>query len=389
MRTIWKNVRVLTPFVQRDAIVVVDGGRISAVCGHYDERNADQVMDGGGRYLAPGFIDLHVHGGGGRSVMEGSIEAIHAIGDAHAALGTTSLLPTTLSMPMAETCRAAQAVADAMRSGKCAANILGLHMEGPFLSPLQSGAQAPDTLLIPSQTDLSPFHPFLPILRMMGVAPELDGGLALGEWLAAHGVVASIAHSNATYEQAREAVAHGFSDVTHLYSGCSTVTRVNAYRIAGVVEAGLECEGLTVQAISDGKHLPDSLLRLIYRCKGPDGMYAITDGLEFSAFDAREGERYTQQNGVECLCEDGVMKLPDRTAFAGSICTMRHAVYTLRNAGIPLMDAVRMATDTPARRIGALGKGQIAVGYDADLVLFDEDIGVKACMVDGKLIDVK
>lgn len=386
MATVWKNVRVLTPFVLCDAVVVVRDGRIAAVCGHYDAQPDDTVLDGGGLYLAPGFIDLHVHGGGGRSVMEGTAEAVVAMGDAHAAYGTTSLLPTTLSMPIGDTCRAAEAVGDAISGGLCRANLLGLHLEGPCLSARQSGAQAADALVPPSTVLTSPLLDCWPILRMMGVAPELAGALALGDWLAAHGVVASIAHSDATYAQVLEAMAHGFCDVTHLYSGCSSVIRVNAYRVPGVVEAGLERDGLTVQVIADGKHLPDALLRLVYRCKGPDGMYAVTDGLEFSAADIREGARYTQRNGMEALCEDGVMKLCDRSAFAGSVCTMHRTVRTLRGAGIPLAEAVRMATENPARRIGALSKGRVAPGYDADLVLFDEAIHVRACMVSGMLL---
>lgn len=386
MRTIFQNVKILTPFRQQAGVVVVQGRHIQAVCGHAEPAAGDAVIDGGGLYLAPGFIDLHVHGGGGHSVMAGTREAIVGMAQAHLAMGTTSLLPTTFSAPLPQLVAAAQAVSDAIAEGVCRANILGLHLEGPCLSAAQAGAQPPGALLIPAHADLSPLMAYLPILRMMGIAPELEGALVLGERLAAQGVVVSVAHSDADYDTVISAIGHGFSDVTHLYSGCSSVVRRDAFRVAGVVEAGLERDDLTVQAIADGCHLPPALLRLIYRCKGADGMYAVTDGLEYSAAPIVEGMRYRQQNGVETLYEDGVMKLADRSAFAGSVATMARLVRVLRGAGIPLTDAVRMATDTPATRIGALGKGRIAPGYDADIVLFDESIDVRLCMVSGQVV---
>ncbi len=386
MAIIFKNVKVLTPFEQVDSCVVVQGGRIADVCAHVAPAPGDTVIDGRGMYLSPGFIDLHIHGGGGVSAMEGTEDAIIQMGDAHAAYGTTSFLPTALSMPIPDMTKMAQAVQDAMASERCKANILGLHLEGPCLSKAQSGAQAPETLLVPSQADLSPLLRYRPILRMMGIAPELDGAFPLARRLADQGTVVSIAHSDATYDQAEASIRHGFSDVTHLYSGCSGVVRKNAYRVPGVVEAGLNLPELTVQVIADGRHLPLSLLSLIYRCKGADGMYAVTDGLEFSAYAMAEGTIVMQKNGVPALYEDGVMKLTDRSAFAGSAATMNRLVHTLWAAGISLPHAVRMATENPARRVGAAQKGRVEKGFDADLVLFDEDINVKMVMVRGKLL---
>jgi len=385
MRTVFKNARVLTPFAERDAVVIVNGRKIEAVCTHVPADMDAAFIDCRGMYLSPGFIDLHVHGGGGRSVMEGTADAVIAMAEAHLSHGTTSLLPTTYAMPIADIARAGRGVVDAMRPGSCAANILGIHFEGPCLSAAQAGAQSKGDLLIPAQADLSPILDFLPHIRMMGIAPELPGALELAEKLSAAGVVVSIAHSDATYAEIEDAVRHGFSDVTHIYSGCSTVVRRSAFRVSGVVEAGLVMDELTTQAIADGCHLPPELLRLIYRMKGADGMYAITDALEFAASHIEEGAEYAQLNGMNVLYEDGVMKLPDRSAFAGSVATMSRAVSVLVKAGIPLIHAVRMATDTPAIRIGALGKGRVAAGYDADLVLFDDEINVRLCMAAGNI----
>lgn len=379
------NARVLTPFTIRDAAVLVRGGRIEDIAEHIEPGENTRVIDAGGRLLAPGYIDLHVHGGGGRSVMEGTGEAICAMAHAHALRGTTSILPTTLSMPLPAMVRAAQAVSKAMAE-KHPYTILGVHQEGPCLSPAQGGAQSTDALLVPARADLAALIEDCPALRMMGVAPELDGAMALGRRLSERGIVASAAHTDADYDTMARAVMNGFSDVTHLYSGCSSVVRRNAFRVAGVVEAGLEMSALTVQVIADGCHLPLPLLRLIYRCKGADGMYAVTDGLEFAAAGQKEGALYTQLNGQSCLYEDGVMKLPDRHAFAGSVATMSRLVRTLARAGIPLADAVRMATDTPAQRIGARGKGRIAAGYDADILLLDDTLHVTLVMAGGEIL---
>ena len=386
MDVLFVNARVCTPFELRDGAVLVRGGRIEGVFDHVQPPEGVRVIDAKGMTLAPGYIDLHVHGGGGRSVMEGTAEAVIEMANAHALHGTTAILPTTLSMPLQDMARAGDAVGRAMADERCLSTILGVHQEGPCLSPAQGGAQSTDALLTPSKADLKSLIEDCPHLRMMGVAPELEGALALGRRLNDLGVVASVAHSDADYDTVARAALSGFSDVTHLYSGCSSVVRKNAFRVAGVVEAGLEMDSLTVQVIADGCHLPLPLLRLIYRCKGPEKMYPVTDGLEFAASRQEEGVTYVQMNGQSCVYEDGVMKLPSRAAFAGSVATMSRLVRTLAKAGIPAREAIRMATDTPARRIGAARKGRVAAGYDADLLLLDDALNVRLVMAKGKII---
>ena len=224
---------------------------------------------------------------------------------------------------------------------------------------------------------------------MMGAAPELEGGMQLGDELTRRGIVASVAHSNATYYETQEAMQHGYCDVTHLYSSCSGLVRVNSYRIPGLIEAGLNLDGLTVQVIADGKHLPLELLSLIYRCKGPEKIELITDGLEFSASELKEGTIYCQKNGVETVYEDGVMKLLSRQAFAGSVATLSRCVGNMVKAGVPVDQAVRMASENPARRIGASRKGRIEAGCDADLVLLTPDLEPAWVMARGKIITDK
>ena len=386
MKTVIVGAKALLPEGIRQCQIIVENGRILDVAEHVPFAPEDRVIRGSGLYLCPGFVDIHVHGGGGFSAMSGKAEDVIAMANAHARHGTTSILPTTLAAPIPILRAAVQGIRRAAEL-PCDADILGAHLEGPCLSPAQTGAQSPDDLKIPAETDLTPLLDAWPGgVRMMGAAPELPGALALGDQLMGRGIVASIAHSNATYDQVEEALDHGYCDVTHLYSSCSGMIRVHSYRVPGVIEAGLNLDALTVQVIADGKHLPLSLLQLIYRCKGAEKIELITDGLEFAAGNLVEGTVYRQLNGVETLYEDGVMKLLSRESFAGSVATMHRCVRTMAQAGVPLIQAVRMASENPARRIGAARKGRIAPGMDADLLLMDENLDLKWVMAGGRVI---
>ncbi len=386
MKTVILGAKALLPEGVRQMQVIAENGSILDVAEHVPLDPEDRVIRAEGLYLSPGFVDIHVHGGGGFSAMSGKAEDVIAMANAHARHGTTAILPTTLAAPIPTLLSAVQGIRRASEL-PCGATILGAHLEGPCLSPAQSGAQSPDDLKIPAETDLTPLLDAWPEgIRMMGAAPELPGALKLGDQLTKRGIVPSIAHSNATYSQVEEALDYGYCDVTHLYSSCSGMIRVHSYRVPGVIEAGLNLDALTVQVIADGKHLPLPLLQLICRCKGPEKIELITDGLEFSAAELQEGTVYRQLNGVETVYEDGVMKLLSRESFAGSVATLHRCVRTMRAAGVPLREAVRMASENPARRIGAAKKGRIAPQMDADLLLMDEDLNLKWVMSGGRVI---
>ena len=378
-----------TGLVPHSAIDAEDGA-ITAV---YDTLPAEEPgvrsVDAKGAYAAPGFIDIHLHGGGGVEFMDATPERIRAGCAAHARHGTTTLLPTTLAASPELTLRMIRAVRQA-QAATTECTIAGVHLEGPFLSPAQSGAQSPDALSLPTPELWDRLLDEWPGgVRIMGAAPELPGAMALGEALRARGVVASIAHSDADYETCRRALACGFTDITHIYSGCSMVHRKNGYRFGGVVEAGLLEDAFTVQVIADGKHLPPELLRLIVKCKGADRISLITDALFAAGSDLPDGSVLRQANGMETVLEDGVMKLPDRQAFAGSVATMDRLVRNMVHlAGVPVWDAVAMATATPARVIGlADRKGSLAPGFDADIVLMDKQLNVKAVMARGQFVE--
>lgn len=347
-----------------------------------------QVLDAKGQYVSPGFVDIHVHGGGGYDCTGSSPENIVKMCRAHALHGTTSIAPTvtTAAIPLMassiENIRAAQKLCKD-------STILGAHLEGPFLSLEQCGAQNPAYILSPSPENWEKLLSVWPDgIAMMGVAVEREGALDLGDELKRRGIAASIAHSNASFEQVEEALLHGFGDVTHLYSGCSLMYRKNSYRYAGVVEAGLYFDDLAAQVIADGKHLPASLLRLIYKCKGPDRIALITDALETAGTDLEEGTLVTQSNGMDMILDDGVMKLPNKQSFAGSIATTDRLVRNMvQLAGVPIHEAVVMASRTPARIVHAdTRKGTLAPGMDADILLFDEDIRLSRVISMGRTV---
>ena len=390
MKTIIQNGRVITPYrIIKNGGVLIEDGKIIEVLEQPVIPPPDnmEIIDAKGRYISPGFVDIHVHGGGGIDVMGASPNEINEVCYAHSRYGTTSILPTTLAAPVTDICNAIDNIRRASERPHKGAEILGVHLEGPYFSQAQRGAQAAEYIISPSEESMEMMLGRWNGIRMMGAAPEIDGGMKLGSELVRRGITASVAHSDASFEDVEKAMEHGYTDITHIYSGCSNVHRVNAYRVAGVVEAGLYFDNLTVQVIADGKHLPPSLLRLIYKCKGADKIALITDGLAPSASDITEGTVYTQPNGVEIILDDGVMKMPDMQSFAGSCATMARLVRNMiKLADVPLIQAVKMASETPARIIGATNKGRVAAGCDADIIMFDDNIDVSFVMVKGKLV---
>lgn len=384
---LFKNAKVILENSIEELMLLVDGGKIVKIAKETAPGEAE-IIDCGGLYLSPGFIDLHVHGGGGISAMCKDAEKITGMCRAHALHGTTSILPTTLAAPVKQLLEVTEHIKKAAEICGCS-NILGVHFEGPYLSPESRGAQSADNILSPLKDDPQPLLDCWDKVRIMGVAPEIEGAFELGEKLKAKGIVASVAHTKADYDTAISALDHGFSDVTHIYNACTSCFKRGIFRVAGVVEAALTDDRYTAQVIADLRHLPLGVLKLIYKCKGADKMYVITDGLEFSAAGLKEGEHCIQANGVEAIFEDGVMKVADRSCLAGSAATMDSLVRNMYKAvGAPLTDAVKTASLTPARVIGIDShKGSIKEGADADLLIFDDDINIKRVMVMGRFIN--
>ncbi len=382
-----KNANVVFTDKIRKTIVLCDNGKIKDIVEHYTESADDNVIDANGLYLSPGFIDIHVHGGGNKSAMSTNYNDIIEMAEAHLKYGTTSIVPTTLAAPIEQLKNVTLSIKEASEKSK-KANILGLHYEGPYISLKYKGAQSPENILNPIKNPPDELFTLWDKILIMGAAPEEDGCLELGDKLRERNIVASIAHSAASYEKVEEAVKHGYSDVTHIYNACTSCFKEGIFRVAGVVEAGLAIDEITTQVIGDLRHLPKGLLNLIYKTKGVEKMYLITDGLEFAASDIKENTVYTQENGMGVIFEDGAMKLSDRSALAGSVATLKDCVKNMyKTVNVPLYEAVRMASLTPAEVIGYhKTKGKIEKGYDADFVLFDDDINIKTVITNGNII---
>ena len=385
-----KNASIVLPSgIYANQTIELVGSKITKIyMGRPEVRPNDKVIDAAGSYVCAGFIDLHLHGGGGYTFMDADIDGIRAACRAHLQCGTTTILPTSFAAPISVTKKMIQNVKEAARSVSC--TVPGVHLEGPFLSPMQCGAQVGTNMLLPTPENWRPLlKAWQGGIKMMGVAPELQGAMELGRELRRRGIVASIAHSDADYDTCISAKQNGYSDITHLYSGCSIVHRKNAYRHGGVVEAGLLEDDFTVQVIADGKHLPVELLRLIYKCKGASNMYLVSDALFPAGLELPEGIRYPKTTySPNMVLEDGVMKLENRQAFAGSIATMNQLVRNMVfEVGVPVTDAITMATLTPARRIGLdTNKGLIQPGYDADVLILDKKLQVKTVIAKGTII---
>lgn len=380
MMTRIKSSRILTPGGITAGYVYMADGKITAVT---DENLPfDTEFDAGENYVSPGFIDIHTHGGAGYDFSV-STEAVIGAVNFHLTHGTTSICPTISAAPFDVMAKAAEYIAEARRDGRTKANILGAHMEGPYLSAAQCGAQCPDFITPPKPEDYIPFvEKFAGEIARFTYAPENDPDGAFCRFLAEHGIVVSAGHTNAIGDEMDIAIANGCSLVTHLYSCCSTVTRDHGFRRLGVIETALLRDELYAEIIADGKHLPADLIRLIVKCKGIDRVALVTDSLHLAGTDVKQGKMMA----TDFIIEDGVCKLLDRSAFAGSIATADRLVRVIRDeVGLPLTDAVKMASEVPAKIMG-INKGRLEAGCDADVIVFDEGIHVKAAFVGGNQV---
>jgi N-acetylglucosamine-6-phosphate deacetylase len=375
---IFSNARFILPDGIRDGLeMVVADGKIAAV----RERSNTEAIDLGGNYLAPGFIDLHIHGALGRDTMEASPEAFQTICDYHATGGTTSLLLTTVTAPIPEIVEVLRAVRSVRGASK---QIAGVHVEGPFISRARRGAQRDEFIRDPDRESVDQLLEFADVIKRVTLAPELPGALELIDQLRERNIAVSGGHSDATDEEARAGFNHGMRHVTHTFNGMSSVWRKGVYREAGLLEFALSEPEILCELIADGHHVSATLMRLLYRAKGPRGICLVTDATAGAGLS--EGARFSL-SGLDCVVNGGVCLLADRSALAGSASRMIDLVRVLVNeVKIPLHEAIAMASKNPARALGSKTKGKLEVGADADFVVLSPDLKVVQTLVAGEKI---
>lgn len=383
---IFRNARLVLPdrVLPMGAVRVVDG-RITALFSHLHEGHpGEEVIDLGGQFLAPGFIDLHLHGAVRRDTMEATPEAFRAICQHHAKGGTTSLALTTITATQADILAVLSAVQGYRGSAEAAgAQVLGVHIEGPYFSKEKPGAHRLDLIRNPKREEWGKFLLYRDAITQLTVAPELPGALELIEAFAEAGIRVSGGHTDAWADEAAAGFAHGMRQATHTYNCMSTSRRRGPFREGGMLEFALSEPEIMCEVIADGRHVSPTLLRMLYQAKGPDGIILITDA---TAGAGLEEEDTFDLGDIHCVVRDDVGLTADGLALAGSTTSMIGCVRGMVElAGVHLIEAVRMATYNPARALGIdKRKGTLQDGADADFVVFTDDFKVRQVFIAGR-----
>lgn len=375
---IFKNGRLIFPNGIREGLdLLVEDGLIAGIRPQ-SPAMGEQIIDLQGDYIAPGFIDLHVHGAMGRDAMQASAKAFRTICDYHASGGTTSLLLTTATASI----KAILKVVDEVRAQRSTIKqIAGVHVEGPFISKTKAGAQRVSLMRKPTKKIYAPLLAQGDVIKRMTVAPELPRALELIDALVKNGISVSGGHSDAWENDAREAFEHGMRSVTHTFNCMSSTRRRGIDRVAGLLEFAMSEPEIICELIADGHHVSPTLMRMLYRAKGPRGICLVTDATAGAGL--ADGSKFSLY-GTKCITEAGVCLLADRSALAGSASRMIDLVRTMvTKVGVPLYEAIAMATDTPAYAVGLNNKGQLKIGGAADLVVISPELEVLRTFIGG------
>ena len=384
MKTLFKNAKIVTAneiivggnLLCEDGIITrIEKEDFSCAC--------NEMIDVNGAYLIPGFVDIHCHGGNNAEFMDATEEDIQKIANFHLSHGTTTLFATTLSAPWEETISALDTFKTYFEK-HTNSTVKGVHMEGPWLSPLQSGAQDERCMRKTDVDELKNLKETYPFLLRVSLAPEIEGGYEFGKMAKELGLTVGLAHSDADFDECERALENGYTVMTHLYSGMKGVTRKNAFRVGGAVEAGLLLDGYYVELIADGCHLPKELLQLVYKCKGADNICLITDAIRACGLPNGATTKIgSLKSGLDVIVEDDVAKLPSRQAFAGSTATADRLFRVMAKAiGKDMVALCKMCATTPAKAMGLNDCGELAVGKRADILMMNENLEIERVFTD-------
>ena len=375
---------IVTPFqLLEDRIIIIEKGKIIAITDKKEDlailKNVEKI-EAKDKFVVPGYIDIHVHGGGGSDVMDGEYEAIKQVATTHSRFGTTAFLPTTMTMAKDKIIKSLKSIHEARLKGTGTAEILGIHLEGPYINPEKKGAQKEEDIKKVSVEEFLEFNQASGnLIRLVTIAPEMPGAIDFIRWLHQQGIIVSVGHSNATYKQVQEGIQAGLSHVTHIFNAM----RGLHHREPGVVGAALSSPKLIVEMIADGVHLHPMVLKMLTQIKESEKLVLITDAMRATGF--KEG--IYDLGGQEVIVTQGQAKLKNGT-LAGSVLTMDKAVKNLvTKVGISLLNAVQMASYNPAKCLGIDDrKGSLELYKDADIVILNKNLETELTMVAGKVV---
>jgi N-acetylglucosamine-6-phosphate deacetylase len=381
------NGRIVTPYgIIENGAILIKGTKIDFVGDKFPSVTGN-VIDAGGKWILPGFIDIHCHGGMGCDIMDGTLSDVETIAKYHASGGTTAFLPTTASSTIESILQALEAIHQARIGGIHGAKVIGAHIEGPYFCYPKRGCHLPKFVRNPRPDEYDRILEYSDDIASMTLAPELDGSKELIKILVKNGIVASIGHSDATYSQMLDAIEWGATHVTHLYCAMSTIVKNGPARICGIVESTLLLDELTTEVISDGKHLPPELIKLVIKAKGIDKVCVVTDAMRGAGMPSGV-YTFGPKDGQEALVQDNMAIMPDRTGYASSVVRTKDLVKTqVESVGLSLVDAVKMASIVPAKIVGVDDNmGSLEKGKDANIVIASDALEIQTTIIDGKIV---
>ena len=375
------NGKIFTPqgWIEDGSVLIRDNHILEVTNCDLSLIGAKQV-DARGMYIVPGYVCMHAHGGGGHDFTECTEEAFRKAISAHQKHGATSIFPTVSSSTFEEI-KQGVAICEKLMEEECSP-VLGLHLEGPYLNPKRASDQFGDKLAEPDKETYTALVESTDCIKRWDASPELPGALDFARYLKSKGILATISHTEAEYQEVKDAYEAGFTHVSHFYNGMPGFHKCREYKYEGTVESVYLVDDMTIELIADGRHLPDTILKLAYKVKGVEKTSLVTASLAYAAVDASE------VNDPDIVIEDGVCKSRDLKQLVGSVATMDVLVQNMVKAGVPLEDVLRMASETPAKLMGVYDrKGSLEKDKDADILILDKKLRIRAAWSMGQMIE--
>ncbi len=362
------NGKILTPtgWLEGGSIILSDS-KILEIANSDLPRIGATIIDVKGDYILPGFVAMNIHGGGGKSFKEGTREAFDTAVEVHRKHGATTIFPTIYTAKTEKIYNSAKVCEEIMKEGNTP--IKGIHIAGPYFNPNMvksfPGAKNPD------KEEYLKILSNINCIKRWDLSPELPGAYEMAKILKWKNIVAAITHTQAEFEVVKEAHEAGFTHVSQLYNAMPGFHKRGEYKYEGTVESVFLLDDMSVEVTADGRHLPPTILRLVYKLKGVENMSLVTNALKYACYNE------PVLDDPDFIIEDEVVKLKDHSSLAGSIATMDKVVRVAINAEIPLIDAIRMATETPAKVMGCYDRvGSLEEGKDADVVLMNKELEI-------------